>query len=141
MNNFFDDNLYFSVTVLARELGVVAENYFNVIGLTPSDAMLMLVVNNKPNVQPTEISEKIKLAPSTITRMVEKLEKKDLLMRTSESKYTFIKATEKGQKLAPSILETWQTVFKYFNDQLDVSTVEKLISQTTDASKKINTIN
>ena len=137
MNNFFDDNLYFTVNAFARELSVVAESYFSSIGLTPSDAMLMLVVSGKPNVQPTEVSEKIKLAPSTITRMVEKLEKKDLLVRTSESKYTFINATEKGQNLFPMILETWQKVYKHFNNQIDFSGIEKLIFQTNEASKKL----
>lgn len=137
MNNFFEDNLYFTVNAFARELSVVAESYFSVIGLTPSDAMLMLVVSSKPNVQPTEVSEKIKLAPSTITRMVEKLEKKDLLLRTSESKYTFINATEKGQNLFPTISETWLNVYKHFNNQIDLMSIEKLIQQTSEASKKL----
>ena len=137
MNNFFEDNLYFTVNAFARELSVVAESYFSVIDLTPSDAMLMLVVSSKPNVQPTEVSERIKLAPSTITRMVEKLEKKDLLVRTSESKYTFINATEKGKNLFPAISETWLNVYKHFDNQIDLSDIEKLIQQTAEASKKL----
>ena len=138
MNNFFEDNLFFSVTSLARELSVIAESHFSTIGLTPSDALLMLVVNAKAGVQPTEISLKIKLAPSTITRMVEKLEKKNLLIRLSESKYTYIHATEKGHQLFPAIVEIWQNVYAHFNNHLDAETTEKLIAQTSNVSKRIS---
>ncbi len=138
MNNFFEDNLFFSVTSLARELSVIAESHFSTISLTPSDALLMLVVSGKAGVQPTEISLKIKLAPSTITRMVEKLEKKNLLVRSSESKYTYIHATEKGQQLFPAIIEIWLNVYAHFNNYLDAETIEKLIAQTSNVSKRIS---
>ena len=137
MTHFFDDNLYFNVTALSRDITVIAESHFSLLDLTPSDAMLLLVVSNKPGVQPTEISDKIKLAPSTITRMVEKLEKKDLLYRISEGKYTFIQATEKAKALFPAISETWLNVYKHFDNQLDTLTVEKLISDISHARKRI----
>ena len=67
MKNYYADNLYYTTTAFSRCISSIAENAFMDLGLTPSDAYLIMVVNEKPNVKPTEISEKILLAPSTIT--------------------------------------------------------------------------
>ncbi len=103
----FSDNLYFTTFAFSREVHSIAERAFSEIGITPSDAYLLMNVNAKPKIQPTELSERILLAPSTITRMVEKLEKRNLVQRSSYSKYTYITATEKGVELNDRIMETW----------------------------------
>jgi DNA-binding MarR family transcriptional regulator len=58
----------------------------------------MLVIGN-PGLQPTEISEQLHLTPSTITRLVEKLEEKGLVARTSSGKITHVYPSPKGKAM------------------------------------------
>jgi MarR family transcriptional regulator, organic hydroperoxide resistance regulator len=134
MKNYFGDNLYYTTTAFSREIASIAENAFADLGLTPSDAYLIMCVNEKPNIQPTEISEKILLAPSTITRMIEKLEKRDIVTRATEGKYTFVAATLKGKEVYLSIIKKWDEVGILFTKKLGDSTVSSLIQFTTQAA-------
>lgn len=137
MKNYYSDNLYYTTTAFSREISSIAENAFMDLGLTPSDAYLIMVVNEKPNVQPTEISERILLAPSTITRMIEKLEKRSIVTRTQEGKYTYVAVTTKGKDLYANILATWDQIHEKFTTKLDGETVKLLVQNTSEAAKKL----
>ena len=137
MKNFYSDNLYYTTVALSREISTIAETAFLDLGLTPSDAYLIMVVNEKPKIQPTEISEKILLAPSTITRMVEKLEKRNILSRLQESKYTYISSTPKGHDLYAAIVKKWNEIDGIFLARLGSETVANLVSATFDAAMKL----
>jgi DNA-binding MarR family transcriptional regulator len=137
MKNYYSDNLYYTTVALSREISTIAETAFLDLGLTPSDAYLIMVVNEKPKIQPTEISEKILLAPSTITRMVEKLEKRNILSRIQESKYTYVSATPKGQDLYAEIVKKWNEIDGIFLARLNAETVSSLVSITFDAAMKL----
>jgi DNA-binding MarR family transcriptional regulator len=134
MKNYFGDNLYYTTTAFSREISGIAEIAFADLGLTPSDAYLIMCVNEKPNIQPTEISEKILLAPSTITRMIEKLEKRNIVTRATEGKYTFVAPTAKGKDIYTSVIQTWDEVGALFAQKLGDSTVTSLIQFTTQAA-------
>lgn len=134
MKNYFADNLYYTTTAFSREIASIAEIAFADLGLTPSDAYLIMCVNEKPNIQPTEISEKILLAPSTITRMIEKLEKRNIVTRTNEGKYTYVAATAKGKEVYTSIVEKWNEIETIFTTKLGDSTVSSLVQFTTQAA-------
>lgn len=137
MKNYYADNLYYTTTAFSREISSIAENAFMDLGLTPSDAYLIMVVNEKPNVQPTEISERILLAPSTITRMIEKLEKRSIVTRTQEGKYTYVAVTTKGKDLYANILATWDEIHAVFTRKMDEDTVKLLVQNTSEAAKKL----
>lgn len=64
----------------------------------------MLVIE-EPGIQPTSISEHLQLQPSTITRLIEKLEEKKLLIRTTEGKITNVYPTPKGKDMMPRLKE------------------------------------
>ena len=137
MKNYYADNLYYTTTAFGREISSIAENAFLDLGLTPSDAYLIMVVNEKPNVQPTEISERILLAPSTITRMIEKLEKRSIVTRAQEGKYTYVAVTTKGKGLYASILAKWDEINAVFLKKLGDSAVGTLVQHTSEAAGKL----
>lgn len=64
----------------------------------------MLVIE-EPGIQPTSIAEHLQLQPSTITRLIEKLEEKKLLVRTTEGKITNVYPTPKGKDMMPRLKE------------------------------------
>ena len=137
MKNYYTDNLHYTTVALSREITAVAEIAFLDLGLTPSDAYLIMTVNEKPNIQPTEISEKILLAPSTITRMIEKLEKRNIVTRAQEGKYTYVAATSKGINLYVLILEKWVEINDSFLAKLGDDSVANLVNFTSDATLKL----
>ena len=137
MKNYYTDNLHYTTVALSREITAVAEIAFLDLGLTPSDAYLIMTVNEKPNIQPTEISEKILLAPSTITRMIEKLEKRNIVTRAQEGKYTYVAATNKGINLYVLILEKWVEINDSFLAKLGDDSVANLVNFTSDATLKL----
>ena len=137
MKNYYTDNLHYTTVALSREINSVAEIAFLDLGLTPSDAYLIMTVNEKPNIQPTEISEKILLAPSTITRMIEKLEKRNIVTRAQEGKYTYVAATKKGTDLYALILAKWDEINESFLAKMGDDSVANLVNFTSDATLKL----
>ena len=100
--------LLFSANALARAITAIGDDEFGRFGLSYSHAYLLCEVADQPGVTPSELSEIMYLTPSTITRLVEKLEQKRLVRRASEGKKTLIYATAEGNALRPAIAEAQQ---------------------------------
>jgi len=108
--------LYFSSQALARKVEKLAIESWKPTGLSPSLAYLLLLVLRDPGIQPTLAGEQLQLTPSTITRLVEKLEEKKLLIRTNEGKLTNIYPTPKAKALQ----ELLNNCLKHFYDRYSV---------------------
>jgi DNA-binding MarR family transcriptional regulator len=91
--------MYFVSNSLARKMEKLAVNAWKPLDLSPSHAYLLMLVIENPGIQPTLLSEELDLQPSTITRLLEKLEEKKLLLRITEGKQTSVYATPKAKNL------------------------------------------
>lgn len=100
--------LYFTSAALARKIEKMATESWKKIGLSPSHAYLLQAVLEEPGIQPTALAEHLQLQPSTITRLIEKLEEKKLAVRTTEGKITNVYPTPKAKELQPKMLECMQ---------------------------------
>ena len=129
--------LYYSANALARVLTKIAEEEFAVAGLAPSYAFLLMTVNGKPGIQPTEISAHMQLTASTVTRLIEKMEHKGFLERRSQGKFTYVYPTEKSRKLNKKIHEAWMSLYKRYSDLLGEQKGRALTSAVYQASKKL----
>ena len=81
----FEHCLYFNTNTLARQLNAVWEKSFESYDLSPSHAYLLLIVLKSPGLCQQELTEKMSLNKSTITRFIMSLEKKGLLIRKDKS--------------------------------------------------------
>ena len=97
--------LYFSSNALARKTEKLATAVWKKVDLSPSHAYLLMIVLADPGVQPGALSEELHLTPSTITRLIEKLEDKKLAIRTTEGKTTSVYPTAKSKELKPQLQE------------------------------------
>jgi DNA-binding MarR family transcriptional regulator len=95
--------IYFASGALARKIEKLAIESWKKVGLSPSHAYLLMMVIEEPGMQPGALAEELQLSPSTITRLIEKLEEKKLVVRTSEGKLTNVYPTPKGKEMLPQM--------------------------------------
>jgi len=131
--------LYYSTNALARIITKMAEDEFAVTGLSPSHCFLLMSINSKPGIQPKELSEILLLTPSTITRLIEKLEYKGLAERKSVGKTTEVYPTNGSMELDSIIKEAWMKFYRKYSDILGEEDGKLLTANIYNAIKKIET--
>lgn len=129
--------LYYTANALARIMTKRADAAFAITGLTSSYAFLIMTVNDKPGIQAQEISNRMMLSPSTITRLIEKMEYKNLLARRTNGKYTEVYPTEAGLKIGITIKEAWKGLKTGYSEVLGE---ERAIQITHDINECVKTL-
>lgn len=100
--------LYFTSSALARKIEKLAQESWSKADLSPSHAYLLMLVIEDPGMQPGALAEQLQLQPSTITRLIEKLESRKLVVRTAEGKITNVYPTPRGKEMLPRLKECLQ---------------------------------
>ena len=95
--------MYWASAALARKMNKLAEDAWAPIGLAPGQAYLLSLILDEPGRQPLDLSEEMHLAPSTITRFIEKLEENKLVIRIAEGKTTSVYPTQKAKGMTNEI--------------------------------------
>ncbi len=136
LNKYQLDNcLFFSTVKLARELNKIADETFAITGLSPSHAMLLHIINDKGGVQQKVIGETLHLTPSTITRLIEKLEHKGYVAKQSEGKSVFLCETKEGQAMQKTLSAAFDQLHAVYEDIL---TPEETLTFLTLSNKLLN---
>jgi DNA-binding MarR family transcriptional regulator len=107
--------IYFSSNALARKIEKLAQESWKPVDLSPSHAYLLMLAIEQPGIQPTALVEQLLLTPSTITRLIEKLEEKKLVLRTNEGKTTSVYPTQKGKQLLPQLQGCVDNFYKTYS--------------------------
>jgi MarR family transcriptional regulator, organic hydroperoxide resistance regulator len=110
--------LYFTSNSLAREVERIADEEFKITGIFPSHAFLVMLVYENPGIGPKELSEDLRLAPSTVTRLTDSLIKKELVKKRSSGKLMKLNLTKKGAELYPVIKKAWNNLYDRLMDIL-----------------------
>lgn len=129
--------LYYSANALSRIMTKISDEEFSKVGLSSSHAFLLMTVNDKKGIQPKEISEQMQLTPSTVTRLIEKMEYWGLLERQTHGRTTEVYPTSSGQELQPKLKEAWQKLYKRYADILGEVNASKLTADIYNASQKL----
>lgn len=112
--------LYFTISRLFRIVNKVAEESFSELDICPTHAFLMLILQDKPKgMSVNEISEALTIAPSTVTRFVDKLIIKKYVERVKSGKQSFTKLTRTGKNMIPKVYECWEVLFKGVENLID----------------------
>ena len=110
MQEYLYDSLFFSVTRLNRNVQRMADDIFKSTGLPPNYGLLLLLLDEWKEISPSKISETLDIKPSTTTRFLDKLEKKNIVVRRIEGKYSFISLTPFGLSKLPEIKGAFDTL-------------------------------
>ena len=95
--------LYFTTNALARKVEKLAIEAWKPVNLSPSHAYLLMMAIEQPGIQPGTLADELQLTPSTISRLIDKLEEKKLLVRVTEGKIINIYPTTTGKNLLPKL--------------------------------------
>ena len=102
----FADSLFFAAGALAREIEKLALECWKPTGLSPSLAqVLYFLINYVEITGPMVVAQNLFLNPSTVTRLLEKLEKKGLVLRFTYDRVRMVQATQKAWQMEPLIAE------------------------------------
>ncbi|PAB58364.1 MarR family winged helix-turn-helix transcriptional regulator [Anaeromicrobium sediminis] len=131
--------LYFTANKLSRIITKMAEEEFVKTGVSPSYAFLLMTVYSNPGISPKEISKELHIAPSTITRFVDKLEVKGLVNREFKGKNSFIYLTQEGKELQVEIQKCWKSLYDRYSEILGYEDGDALTLLINEAAGKLET--
>lgn len=130
--------LYFTANALARKIEKLAEQSWSKLELSPSHAYLLMMAIEDPGVQPSTLVNHLQLQPSTITRLIEKLEARKLVVRTTEGKMTNVYPTPKGKELLPKLKECLQEFYSRYAAILGKEESAKLVQSMGKFADKLD---
>lgn len=133
----FSRCLYFSTNALARKTEKLAQESWAKVDLPPSHAYLLMLVLEQPGIQPGAISEQLQLTPSTISRLIEKLEDKQLLFRTTEGKTVNVYPTTRAKTLLPRLKACQDEFCRRYTAALGESESELFVNRLLKVADKI----
>ncbi|MCU7827683.1 MAG: MarR family transcriptional regulator [Candidatus Thiodiazotropha sp. (ex Myrtea sp. 'scaly one' KF741663)] len=129
----FEECLYFNSNALARTVSRIWIEAYKPFDLSPPHAFLLRVVLNKPGLMPRELAEALSLSRSTVTRFLDSLEKRDLLVRkatTQDGREVQVYPKKKAKLMHKKLDQTGAALSRLMNEMIgrdDVSqTVNKL---------------
>jgi DNA-binding MarR family transcriptional regulator len=129
--------IYFASNALARKMEKLAMESWKKVNLSPSHAYLLMLVTEEPGMQPGTLSAELHLTPSTITRLIEKLEGKKLVVRTTEGKQTNVYPTPKGKELYPTLQKCLDEFYNTYSTILGKEESAKLVQTMNKIADKL----
>ncbi len=135
--NFLSSCLFFNTNALSRQLLKLAENAFRDLKLSPAHASLLLQVYEAPGISPKELSQKLHLTPSTITRFIDALVKKKLLRRQSRGKTIEIHPTDRSMRLKGQVAGAYKNLVLSYSEVLGMAGAHDLSEQIAKATVKV----
>jgi DNA-binding MarR family transcriptional regulator len=115
----------------------MAEDAFSKTGLSPSHAFVLMEVNNQNGISIGDVAKNMFLKPSTITRLVEKLEQKKLLERNVDGRNSILLSTYEGKELHESLLNSWNELYVNYKKYLGENLAAEISDKIYQAMEKI----
>ena len=123
------NDLFFSSGILSRILQKIGKQEFETIGITHSQAYILLIVNKYPGIAQHEIRDLLWFASSTVTRFVKNLEQKGYVIRAHEGKITQVYPTDKSKESINHINLVWSDLKGKYQDSLGKKLTKRLTEE------------
>lgn len=113
----FDENIPTSplVSLLYRKQTTYINGQLKDVSLSSGLYPVLINAYKNEGISQEELAKKLHVNESTVTRNLDKLEKKGLIMKTPEKRKKIINVTSKGGKIAQKVLnydEKWDDMIK-----------------------------
>lgn len=103
----FEHCLNFSAGLLARAMNRIAEEEFGNVGLTPTQAYLLMQVAERPGIPLKRVSEALGIDASTLSRLIDKMQAKGWMVRGVDGRSAMLRLTDRGREKLPDVRRAW----------------------------------
>ena len=134
----FCNCLYYSSNALARIVTKMAEEEFSAVNLAPSYAFVVMSVNLNPGIMAGKLAEIMMLTPSTVTRLLEKLENKQLVKKINEGRSTMVYPTPQSVELNEAIQAAWYKLYQRYSFLLGEENARQLTENIFQSARKLD---
>lgn len=93
-----------------RALNKLAAEAFQTVGMAPTYAFILLILAEEDGRLQKDIAQILYIAPSTLTRLIEKLVYKGYVTTLTEGRTRKVYLTVNGRELLPDIREAWDNL-------------------------------
>lgn len=135
----FSQCLYFTANSLARKTEKLARESWKPLGISPSHGYLLMLTLEEPGIQPSQIAGQLQLQPSTVTRLLDKLEEMGLIHRLTEGKVTSVFPTNKAKSLLPQMKKCITSFAENYQNILGQKESHSLVKSLARIADKLDT--
>jgi DNA-binding MarR family transcriptional regulator len=96
---------------MARSISRIADEEFAEADISPTQGFIVMTVVKRPGIRAGDIAKEMQLTPSTITRMLDKLEERGLVSRSSEGKSMLVYPTPDAIDAEQRIKTAWGKMY------------------------------
>lgn len=93
---------------ISREITGFYDSYFKEDNLATSYIELLLLIEEYEKISQKVIAGKMNLAPSTITRFLNKLIKRDLVLKKMDGRISYVTLSESGKEGVPKLRKKYE---------------------------------
>lgn len=129
--------LYFSSNRLNRLMTKLADETFKPLGLSPTYAYLLLVLNEIDDVTSKKLSEELFLTQSTVTRLVDKLVGQGYVERRLVGRNSFVKLTQKGKDIQKDLRKHWYILHDKYEEIIGKEKAEEVVRELNLISRNL----
>lgn len=122
----YHEEAIYSLALIYNIITDEMTTYFHDFGLTPGKFNILLAIKHhggEKGVSQVEVSNRLIVTPSNMTKLIDKLEKEGLVVRNSlpgDRRVNILKITVKGTKLLDSVWDGYNERLKNFVSTLEV---------------------
>jgi DNA-binding MarR family transcriptional regulator len=132
------DCLFFTAGALARQLSSMADTCFRPTGLNPSQGFALMCIVDEPGISPSAIAERLALAPSSVTRIIETLQRFGYVTTEVRGRSVSASPTPAGQQHHARVLEAWRELHEAYSEKLGGAEGDKLCREIHGASSALS---
>lgn len=138
MDYILTDSLYYAFGKVMRMYYIRTHSVLDKIGLYPGQPPLLIALSHKDGQSQKELSERLRVKPATITVMIKRMEKSELLEKKSDEKdqrisrvYLTSKGREASRALKEIVIDMEEQCFKNLTQEERIL-LRRLLLQVAD---------